>query len=132
MAKKSSPDSSQPLPKGLNRKWAWHYQTLRKYRRHLLEAEARHLQDAARPVEAQVADIAERAEDQAERDLAAALLKGEPEVLAKIEAALRRIEDGSYGLCQITGRPIPAERLRAVPWASHLREVEARAEAGAR
>lgn len=132
MAKSSSPGSPQPLPKGIDRRWAWHYQTLQKYRRHLLAQEARHLQEVARPVEAEVADIAERGEDQAERDFAAALLKREPGALAKIEGALRRIEAGTYGICQVTGRPIPDERLRAVPWTAHLREVEARTESDTR
>jgi DnaK suppressor protein len=38
--------------------------------------------------------------------------------LGQIEAALARIEDGSYGRCAICGKPIGEERLRAVPWAT--------------
>jgi DnaK suppressor protein len=38
------------------------------------------------------------------------------EILADIEAALRRIRDGVYGLCTVCGREIPTERLDAVPW----------------
>ena len=43
----------------------------------------------------------------------------------EIEAALRRMDDGSYGICVDTGEPIPIERLRACPTA--LRTAEAQA-----
>jgi DnaK suppressor protein len=38
-------------------------------------------------------------------------------VLGEVRAALRRIDDGTYGLCEMDGAPIPAARLKAVPWA---------------
>ena len=38
--------------------------------------------------------------------------------LHKIEAALRKLDDGSYGSCATCGNPIPAERLEAIPWAA--------------
>jgi RNA polymerase-binding protein DksA len=39
--------------------------------------------------------------------------------LAAVEAALRRLDDGTYGTCVRCGEPIAAERLEALPWASH-------------
>lgn len=39
------------------------------------------------------------------------------ERLAEVEAALKRLEDGTYGVSEKTGKPIPYERLRALPWA---------------
>jgi DnaK suppressor protein len=39
--------------------------------------------------------------------------------LRLIEGALRRIEDGSYGVCAHCGQPISAKRLQAVPWAEY-------------
>jgi DnaK suppressor protein len=39
--------------------------------------------------------------------------------LAAVEAALARIDDGTYGLCVRCGRPIAQERLDALPWAAH-------------
>jgi RNA polymerase-binding transcription factor DksA len=41
------------------------------------------------------------------------------EVLHEVLDALRRIERGSYGICEITGEPIEAERLGAIPWARY-------------
>ena len=41
------------------------------------------------------------------------------EVLQKIEEALQRIEDGTYGFCLGTGKPIGQARLKAIPYAEH-------------
>ena len=38
--------------------------------------------------------------------------------LAEVEKALARIEDGSYGVCEVTGEHIEPERLKAIPWTS--------------
>lgn len=40
--------------------------------------------------------------------------------LAEVDAALQRVDDGTYGVSEISGRPIPEERLRAVPHARTL------------
>ena len=46
-------------------------------------------------------------------------LEGHSEqVLVQIDAALVRIQDGTYGVCTNCGKPIPEERLEARPWAS--------------
>jgi RNA polymerase-binding transcription factor DksA len=42
----------------------------------------------------------------------------------EIDAALARIDDGSYGLCRVSGLPIPKERLRAIPWATERVEYK--------
>jgi RNA polymerase-binding transcription factor DksA len=49
-------------------------------------------------------------------------------ILAKIDHALSRIDDGTYGICEVTGRPIPVERLRALPWATMTVEAAEMAE----
>ncbi len=41
-------------------------------------------------------------------------------LLAEVERALRRIEDGAYGVSEISGKPIPKDRLEAVPYATTL------------
>lgn len=38
--------------------------------------------------------------------------------LAAVEAALLRVADGTYGVCEVCGRPIPPDRLEAIPWAA--------------
>jgi DnaK suppressor protein len=62
-------------------------------------------------------DQAALASDNAMKDLAVVTLERERRTLAEIEAALRRIKDGKYGVCRPCGEPIPDLRLRALPWA---------------
>ena len=52
-----------------------------------------------------------------QRDLA--LRDHNQQHLAAVEAALARLDDGSYGACVRCGRPIAPERLDALPWAAH-------------
>ena len=51
------------------------------------------------------------------RDVQLGLVSKEQETLYKIEEALKMIEDGTYGKCQICGKPIKEPRLKAVPFA---------------
>lgn len=47
-----------------------------------------------------------------------ALEENERELLKQVNAALARIDDGAYGLSEVSGKPIPIERLRVIPWAT--------------
>lgn len=51
--------------------------------------------------------------------------------IREIEAALRRMQEGTYGLCETTGRPIPRARLEALPCARTTVEAQAAAEKAA-
>lgn len=62
-----------------------------------------------------------------EHDRQEALDAHETHLLQQIDAALARLEDGTYGICVVTGEPIPVERLRALPWASMTVEAAERA-----
>jgi RNA polymerase-binding transcription factor DksA len=59
--------------------------------------------------------LGDAATDTFDRDLTLALVTFEQEKLYEIEAALKRIDDGSYGIW-LTGQPIPKPRLDAIPW----------------
>jgi DnaK suppressor protein len=52
-----------------------------------------------------------------QRDLA--LREKNQHQLAAIDAALARLDDGTYGTCVRCGKPIASERLEALPWAAH-------------
>jgi len=52
-----------------------------------------------------------------EREFAVGLEEGAQQTIEEIDAALKRIEAGSYGVCEVCGEPIGAERLSAIPWA---------------
>jgi RNA polymerase-binding protein DksA len=51
-----------------------------------------------------------------DRELDEGLTEGAERQLEQIDAALARIEDGTYGTCAACGKPIDPERLRAMPW----------------
>jgi len=52
-----------------------------------------------------------------DRELDEGLEEGAQQTLREIDAALQRIEDGTYGVCEMCGKPIGADRLSAIPWA---------------
>lgn len=51
-----------------------------------------------------------------------ALGQKDAEILKDIEDALRKMEEGTYGICEECGKPIPIKRLTAVPWARYCVE----------
>jgi RNA polymerase-binding protein DksA len=52
------------------------------------------------------------------REIDYTLGENSEQILSEIEAALKRIDDGTYGTCTACGKPIGIERLEAYPWAS--------------
>ncbi len=62
-------------------------------------------------------DVSDRASEGYINELAVGLLAIEAAQLDEIEAAIRRIDDGTYGLCIDCGKPIPAGRLEVLPFA---------------
>ena len=54
-----------------------------------------------------------------EREFAVRTLERETKALAEVEAALRRIDDGEFGICLECEEPISPKRLAAVPWAGY-------------
>jgi RNA polymerase-binding transcription factor len=61
--------------------------------------------------------IADSATETFMRELDGGLEENAEHLLEEIEGALRRLDEGTYGTCDACGRPIPEERLEAVPWA---------------
>ncbi|HEY1838323.1 MAG TPA: RNA polymerase-binding protein DksA [Rhizomicrobium sp.] len=74
------------------------------------------------------ADLADRASTEAERQLELRTRDRQRKLIAKIESALRRLEDGSYGFCEETGEPISLKRLDARPIATLSIEAQERHE----
>jgi RNA polymerase-binding transcription factor DksA len=109
-------------------KWQWHYRVLLSLQSRLLRQRGELLRAAAEPLEPHSLDEADSATDEFDHDLALTLLSAEQDALYEVNEALQRILSGRYGRCEETGRPIPAERLRAVPWTRFTREVEERLE----
>ena len=68
--------------------------------------------------------IADVASDMYDREFNLNLASNDRELLQKIENALKRIEDGTYGLCLKTNKPIPIARLKAIPYAEYTVETQ--------
>jgi DnaK suppressor protein len=64
-------------------------------------------------------DLGDRALSTMSRDLLYQLSSGERDTLRRIDEALERIDDGSFGSCVHCGSPVQTGRLKAVPWARH-------------
>ncbi len=62
--------------------------------------------------------MADMAADTYERELSMNIVSSEQEILYQIDDALKRLEEGSYGVCQQCNQPIAMSRLKAVPYAS--------------
>jgi DnaK suppressor protein len=73
-------------------------------------------------------DVTDRASSETDWSLELRTRDRQRKLIAKIEAALRRIEDGEYGYCEVTGEPISLGRLEARPIATMTVEAQERHE----
>lgn len=74
--------------------------------------------------------MAELGTDNSDQELTLSLLGGDKEALDQIDAAIDRIESGSYGLCEECGLKIPKARLAAVPYAAQCVQCASQQERG--
>jgi DnaK suppressor protein len=82
------------------------------------------LQDSTRAIP----DVADRASEETDRALELRTRDRQRKLVAKIDSALRRIEEGEYGYCEVTGEPISLKRLDARPIATMSLEAQERHE----
>ncbi len=74
--------------------------------------------------------MADQGTDNFDREFAANLLSSEQDVLYEIDEALRRIDQGTYGICEMSGKPIEKERLKFLPFARYSVAVQSEMERG--
>jgi len=82
------------------------------------------LQDGTRAIP----DVADRASEETDRALELRTRDRQRKLVSKIDAALRRIEEGEFGYCEMTGEPISLKRLDARPIATMTLEAQERHE----
>ena len=82
------------------------------------------LQDSTR----NIPDVADRASEETDRALELRTRDRQRKLVAKIDGALRRIDEGEYGYCSVTGEPISLKRLDARPIATMSLEAQERHE----
>jgi RNA polymerase-binding transcription factor DksA len=121
----AAPGPGQNLPLGhIPPQWAKHYRRLLSLRARL-EAERREQALAAcQPLENYSMDMADAATDEFDHDVVLCLLSAEQDALYEIDAALKRIAAGTYGVCELSGKRIPKARLHALPWTRFAEDVE--------
>jgi DnaK suppressor protein len=105
-------------------KWKKYYKLLLELRDHVKEELELHtsetLKHSPREDSGDLSGYAQHQADSAtdsfDRDFALSLLSSEQDALYEIEEAIKRIRNGAYGRCEVTGEAIPKERLLAVPF----------------
>ncbi|MGI9533843.1 MAG: TraR/DksA family transcriptional regulator [Thermodesulfobacteriota bacterium] len=95
-------------------------------RQELLEDVTRSVKEESDHLRFDVGDFYDHASEDRQRELALTLSNREREKLLMIDQALKRIEEGTYGICEVTGEKIGEERLRALPFT--MLSVEAQEE----
>ncbi|MEI6437864.1 MAG: TraR/DksA family transcriptional regulator [Candidatus Omnitrophota bacterium] len=68
--------------------------------------------------------MADVATDMYDREFNLSLASNDREILQKVDAALSRIDKGNYGFCLESGKRIPEQRLKAIPYAEYCLEVQ--------
>ncbi len=94
------------------------------------EAMRKNRTDAAGDLSLMPIHMADIGTDAYEQEFTIGLIENSTETLREIDAALERIQNGTYGICQATQKPIGKARLKVMPWArycvAHERAEEAR------
>lgn len=72
--------------------------------------------------------LAEQGSEAYDQSLSLDLAAADRKIIREIDDALKRIDEGTYGICELTGKPIKIDRLRELPWARYsieaAREIE--------
>lgn len=122
----SAQDEIQQIPEKLRR----YYQLLLSMREviqkglafHAEEALKKNGKDDAGDLSGYSQHLADAGSDTADRDFALSLISNEQEALKEIADAITRMKKGTYGVCEITNKPIPHARLMAVPFTRYSLE----------
>lgn len=120
----SAAPATQREGREIDPRWTWHARTLLALRERLLRESRDLAQQAAEETPNFSMSMADAGTDEADRDLLLAESSRDQDLLYEIEEALRRIQGHTYGICQMTGKPISDDRLEAVPWTRFSKEAE--------
>lgn len=97
-------------------KWKGYYRRLSETRDFLLSRQNDLVKDAREEQPAFSLHMADAGTDSFDRDFALSRVSSEQDAVYEIDEAMMRIRRGTYGVCELTGKPIERERLEAVPW----------------
>ena len=108
--------------------WAKYYQRLVELRDQLTRQMDGLAEESAQEMAGYSLHMADSGTDNFDRDFALSLLSSDQDAMYEIEEALKRIEKNTYGICELTGKPIPRTRLEAIPWTRFTVEAQAQLE----
>ena len=112
----------------VKRDWEGYYRNLLDLRERLLEQMSGLAKESATEMESYSLHMGDSGTDNFDRDFALSLLSSDQDAIYEIEAALKRIERGTFGVCELTGKSIPKARLEAIPWTRFTVEAQAQLE----
>jgi RNA polymerase-binding transcription factor DksA len=105
-------------------RWARHHERLCAERDRLLQRD-----DSPTEVfQPKLDDLADAASQESQRSLSMVAATAAHGTMVEVLEAIRRIERGTYGTCEITGEPISAERLTTIPWTRYSLEGQQQVE----
>ena len=108
--------------------WEEYYKRLLELREQLTRQMDGLAKESAQEMAGYSLHMADSGTDNFDRDFALSLLSSDQDAVYEIEEALKRIEKNTYGICELTGKPIPEPRLEAIPWARFTVESQAQLE----
>jgi RNA polymerase-binding transcription factor DksA len=108
--------------------WVKYYQRLLELRDQLNRQMNGLAEESAQEMAGYSLHMADSGTDNFDRDFALSLLSSDQDAVYEIEEALKRIEKNTYGICELTGKPIPRTRLEAIPWTRFTVEAQAQLE----
>ena len=123
----AKPNAGPDLKK-VKPEWHGFYLHLLELREQLVRQMNGLAQESAQELAGYSLHMADSGTDNFDRDFALSLLSSDQDAVYEIEEALKRIERKTYGVCELTGKPIPRARLEAIPWTRFTVDAQAQLE----
>lgn len=128
LANQTKGGSSWTPSSKIKAEWQKYYQNLLELHSRLRDQMTGLAKESQSEMESYSLHMGDSGTDNFDRDFALSLLSSDQDALYEIEEALKRIEKGTYGTCELTGKSIPRARLDAIPWARFTVEAQAQLE----
>lgn len=124
----SAVSPSSHIPTNIKAEWVKFYRILLELRERLLNQMSGLAKESAAEIDSYSLHMADSGTDNFDRDFALSLLSSDQDAIYEIDEALKRIQKGTYGVCELTGATIPKARLEAIPWTRFTVEAQSQLE----
>ena len=133
-ASKAAPAPLEPVLDGMPRKEAAPFALLLKAKQKVLSGDISHMEEESlqrgkqENASRDISSFADHGTDNFEQEFTIGLIENEEDALREIEAALDRIQEGTFGACETCGKRVSKERLKIVPFTRHCIECQRKEE----